>query len=326
MQECSVSLVIPVYNRPKMIAECLASLVPSLDCLCEVIVVDDGSTDGKTRDAVRQAISALGAEDKVRLIEQKNAGPGSARNTGVSVAKGNWIAFLDSDDLWLPWSGRALKSCVEKYGDAQVILFEARYFKDAATISEWSEAEAEIKVHPDIFDLILKKPRVVRVGAGYFSIRRDLFNSIGGFVPDLHGSEDTDLFYRLGGRGDAIALEAPTMVALRVDSADALTRNMSALSAGLYFLLDGRKEGRYDDAPHDGIEQSLAEIFAYWLHALFWGGWGREAYDLLLRRGAFGIMVRNGYSKAAFKLLFIPILSILRPKNHRFRWRPKAKV
>ncbi|MEX0778090.1 MAG: glycosyltransferase family 2 protein [Balneolales bacterium] len=93
----NISIIIPTYNRCELLEQALGS-IPRLDSrVKEIIVVDDGSTDA--------TVNLLTAKyPYVRLIHQANLGPGSARNRGLDVASGNWISFLDSDDLWLPWT------------------------------------------------------------------------------------------------------------------------------------------------------------------------------------------------------------------------------
>ncbi|MEI4488222.1 glycosyltransferase family A protein [Frigidibacter sp. MR17.14] len=323
MEAPSVSLVIPVYNRPALITDCLRSLAPSLNELVEVIVVDDGSTDGKTPQAVEAAILAAGAPAKIRLVQQKNAGPGAARNTGAAAARGEWIAFLDSDDLWLPWSGRALREAIQRNPQAVVIFGNARPFARIGEVADWIEEAVSEKRHDDFFAVTRIKPRVIRIGSGYFAIRRETFAASTGFVPGLRGSEDTDLFYRIASAGGYVSLEYPALVARRTGGDDSLTLNMSALSEGLFYLMDGRRDGRYGPIRPE-MDAALADLLAFWIHALFRGGWGREGYDLLLRQGGFGIMMRNGQRRAALKLIAVPLLSLIRPRNYSFSWRPRV--
>lgn len=89
-----VSVIIPVYNCEKYLAEAIESVLAQTYCPIEVIVVDDGSTD-RTAEVAKQF------SKKIRYYYQKNGGIGLARNTGVDVANGQFLAFLDSDDLWL---------------------------------------------------------------------------------------------------------------------------------------------------------------------------------------------------------------------------------
>lgn len=88
-----VSAIIPVYNGERYIADAIDSVFRQVHRPIEVIVVDDGSTDGTLA-----AVAAYG--DAVRVISQKNSGQAVARNAGLSAAKGKYIAFLDADDVW----------------------------------------------------------------------------------------------------------------------------------------------------------------------------------------------------------------------------------
>src|SRR5665213_2910 len=90
-----VSVIVPAYNSECFIAEALKSVLVQGPSVIEVIVVDDGSVDS-TCDIVR----SFG--DPVRLIRQENQGPAAARNNGLRRVRGDYIAFLDADDVWLP--------------------------------------------------------------------------------------------------------------------------------------------------------------------------------------------------------------------------------
>ncbi len=91
----TVSVIIPTHNRAKFLMEALESVYSQTFKPFEIIVVDDGSTDN-TRTALSKS------EFNVKYVYQKNSGPAAARNRGISEAKGEWIAFLDADDAWLP--------------------------------------------------------------------------------------------------------------------------------------------------------------------------------------------------------------------------------
>ena len=96
MSGLKVSIVIPLYNKAPYIERALHSIRAQTLSDFEVIVVDDGSTDDGA------SIVAAYSDPRVRLIRQSNAGPGPARNAGIAEAKGEFIAFLDADDEWLP--------------------------------------------------------------------------------------------------------------------------------------------------------------------------------------------------------------------------------
>ena len=91
------SAVITMYNKERWIDRAIASVLAQSEGRFELIVVDDGSTD-------RGAEVVRGFRDpRVRLLQQRNAGPSAARNAGIRAARGSYLAFLDADDEWLPW-------------------------------------------------------------------------------------------------------------------------------------------------------------------------------------------------------------------------------
>jgi glycosyltransferase involved in cell wall biosynthesis len=95
MNELRVSVVIPTYNRAALLGRAVQSVVSQCDCDDEIVIIDDGSTDD-----TKQVVAAF-ADPRIRYLYQAHAGAGAARNRGVHEAKGDLIAFLDSDDEWL---------------------------------------------------------------------------------------------------------------------------------------------------------------------------------------------------------------------------------
>lgn len=90
----SVSVVIPAFNAGRCISDAIQSVLDQTYEVSEIIVADDGSSDNTSEVATKFA--------KTQVIKRPNGGPGAARNTGIKAASGEWIAFLDSDDIWLP--------------------------------------------------------------------------------------------------------------------------------------------------------------------------------------------------------------------------------
>lgn len=98
-----VSVVIPTYNRAHYLPECLAGVLGQTHSRLEVLVVDDGSTDGTQPLMEKQSRR----DSRIKYIHQENGGVSAARNTGLRAAQGDYIALLDSDDVWHPWKLRA---------------------------------------------------------------------------------------------------------------------------------------------------------------------------------------------------------------------------
>ncbi|HEY6180215.1 MAG TPA: glycosyltransferase family 2 protein [Kofleriaceae bacterium] len=112
-----VSVVIPSYNRAYCVAATIDSVLAQTHSALEILLVDDGSTDD-TRALIEQR---YGDEPRVRYIHQANAGVSAARNHGLRLARGTFIALLDSDDIWLPWKIEAQLRCLEALPTAGMI-------------------------------------------------------------------------------------------------------------------------------------------------------------------------------------------------------------
>ena len=109
------SVVIPVYNRQDFLGEAIESALQQRLPPADIIVVDDGSTDESCK-------IARSFGDCVRVIEQDNAGCAVARNRGVAASTSEYIAFLDSDDVWYPWTLQVLKQVVDDESPAMIAM------------------------------------------------------------------------------------------------------------------------------------------------------------------------------------------------------------
>jgi len=101
MTVAKISVVCPTYNSAAFIEKTLASVFSQSLPVYEIIISDDGSTD-RTLEIVESIFQEQGAKFKCKLLKNSHKGPGSTRNMGIRSAQGEWIAFLDSDDIWLP--------------------------------------------------------------------------------------------------------------------------------------------------------------------------------------------------------------------------------
>ena len=196
-----ISVVIPTFNRARQIQAALKSILEQTYQEIEVIVVDDGSRDG-TGEALQQIISRQGGNGKpVRYFFQPNQGQSAARNKGVEEARGEWVAFLDSDDVWLPekleWQVRAIeqfkgKSCacitdarlVDDLGMDTTVFRESgkRYQETLGMESGAARTLAETR-EPFWVSTLL--------------VRADVAKQVGWFDSHLQYAEDHDFLFRL---------------------------------------------------------------------------------------------------------------------------------
>jgi glycosyltransferase involved in cell wall biosynthesis len=207
-----VSVVIPVYNAERCdrryLAEALESVANQTFRHFEMIVVDDGSTD-RTAELVEQFI-ATHTDIPIRLKRKKNEGQSSARNLGAQIAAGEWLAFLDQDDIWLP--DRLMTVVPNLNEDVDLI------YTDADTIDENGEID-RVSIHGRHgFGGKQPKTRVeealfedVYVMPGVTTVRREFFARIGGFDEHLSGYEDDDFFVRALQVGHIGYVAVPTL-------------------------------------------------------------------------------------------------------------------
>lgn len=110
-----ISVVIPLYNKEKSIAQSLKSVLDQTYTNFEIVVVDDGSTDKSV-----EVVKNIG-DERIQLLSQPNAGPSKARNTGVKNSKGDWIVFLDADDELLPEALSIFTEIIVEHQDVDII-------------------------------------------------------------------------------------------------------------------------------------------------------------------------------------------------------------
>ena len=138
-----VSVIIPLYNKRKTIRRAIDSILAQSERDLEVIVVDDGSTDGSSHE-----VSAC-VDSRVRLVCQENQGPGAARNAGVRAAQADTIAFLDADDEWSPrYLERSLGLLDQQNGSVLAVCSACMYLPDGTSSVElWARRGLSDGVH-----------------------------------------------------------------------------------------------------------------------------------------------------------------------------------
>lgn len=183
----SVSVVIPVYNGEAFIQAALESVFQQSHRDYEIIVVDDGSTDA--------TISILeGYGDRLRIIRQKNAGHAAARNAATRVARGEWIAMLDADDLWLC---SKLEQQLQAAGDADVVYTATYNFEDSQRVDDVTFRKGDCP-QGDVFgDLILDN----FITHSSVLLRRSALLAVGGYDETLRTTCDWDLWLRMSVAG-----------------------------------------------------------------------------------------------------------------------------
>lgn len=198
MRNRLISGIVPVFSGERYLGETLDSMLAQTHSLLEIIVVDDGSTDG-----TRQVVAKYG--DKVRYLRQENSGPAVARNRGLDAAHGEYIAFLDADDLWHP----------EKLG-RQIVRFKERPETDCCVTHVQNFCVPELGKEEEKF----RNYHLSDALPGYIIqtllARRTLFKQVGKFNDELNYCEDTEWFLRTSESGAVFELLPDVLVYRRL--------------------------------------------------------------------------------------------------------------
>ncbi len=201
-----VSVVIPAHNSAGTLGEALESVASQTARADEVIVVDDGSADGSAECAERAYPGCI-------VIRQANAGPGAARNAGVARARGEWVAFLDADDAWLPWRLETqLRLAARDPGVAMWCGHAERIGgvpEDGLAGPEAGASPSAPPAEPPVSGLTLGRlAQSNLVATSTVLVRRSALAAAGGFDPQFRGPEDYDLWLRLAARGPIAFIDA----------------------------------------------------------------------------------------------------------------------
>jgi glycosyltransferase involved in cell wall biosynthesis len=230
-----VSIVMPSYNRADLIVESIRSVIAQTYSGWELIVVDDGSTD----DSIAR-IDAL-AEPRIAVLRQPRIGNvARLRNLGAAAARGDYLAFLDSDDLWLP--AKLELQLAGLAGKPDAWSYASHALADAQGMQMPLRSGRFAPVSGKVLHALLTEETSATVIT--WLVPRALFERLGGFDEQLRLREDLDLVLRLAQAADAVA--APQMLALARDHPGRKTR-AAADQHRLTALVFDRAAKRIDD-------------------------------------------------------------------------------
>jgi glycosyltransferase involved in cell wall biosynthesis len=181
-----VSAIIPTFNRAWSLGRAVDSVLAQTYRPLELIVVDDGSTDETPR-----LLTPLAARGLIRLLRQPNRGVSAARNAGLATARGSLLAFLDSDDEWLPGKIEAQVEFMEQNPDQVLVQTQERWFRGGRRVNPGLRHR---KLAGNIFIPSLER---CLISPSAVMLRRGLLAETGGFDEDLPAAEDYDLWLRV---------------------------------------------------------------------------------------------------------------------------------
>ena len=181
-----ISVIIPTFNRAHVLLKAIDSVLKQTYKNFEVIVVDDGSTDGTT-----ELLSSYIKEGKILYLKQENKGVSSARNFGVKSSKGDWLAFLDSDDEWLKHKLQKQVELLTERPDLRLVHGEELWVRNGKRVNQK-------KIHQKFGGFIYEKCLpLCLISPSAVMIERKLYEEMGGFDEEFTVCEDYDLWLKI---------------------------------------------------------------------------------------------------------------------------------
>jgi glycosyltransferase involved in cell wall biosynthesis len=194
-----VSVIIPAYNRCQMLKQAVDSVLSQDFTDFELIVSDDGSTDN-----TQEMLRAYG--NRILVIRQENKGVSAARNRGIVSASGDLIAFLDSDDLWMPEKLSEQVAFFNANPDGLICQSEEIWIRNGVRVNPK-------KKHRKLSGMIFEASLLLcLVSPSAVMMRRSLFDEVGLFDETLPACEDYDLWLRIGCRYPIFLIDIPLIV------------------------------------------------------------------------------------------------------------------
>lgn len=227
-----VSIIIPVYNAEKYISDTISSVLTQTHQDWEMIIVDDGSTDNSMTKIKQYSQN----DSRIKIILKTNSGVSDSRNAGILISKGDFIAFLDADDVWLDAN---LENKIEylKSNNAHAV------YSDCEVIDENSNAKNilfKTKEKPTLDDILLLEGNYITAPSGTI-FKKEVFNTIGLFDEKLSNNADQDIWIRLLANNFEIALLNNKLWKYRVHSNN-MSSNIQLLEKDSLYMFNKARE------------------------------------------------------------------------------------
>jgi glycosyltransferase involved in cell wall biosynthesis len=300
-----VSVIVPAYNAAVYLPHAIDSVLAQTFVDWEIVVVDDGSTD-HTQSVVESYRPALA--DKLQYIHQSNHGLPAARNTGIKAARGEFIALLDADDVWLP---QRLERGVQVLdSDPEIGLVHAR----VARIDTKGMVIGQLKVDPKYMsgriahDIYIRRAHIV---CPTVMFRRHCLDKAGWFDESMRATEDRDLWFRIALHFKIEYIDE--ILAYYRLSPSSMTSDLDRLLGGqLYFV---SKHYRSGCATRMEQLQALGNIYRELGDSLFRGGALTKAIGSYLRAVGYNpLSIPNTYM--LFRAIMEPLVRVCSAAAH----------
>lgn len=232
-------MIIPTYNRAPLIHEVIESVCRQAFSDYEIIVVDDGSTDG-----TEGALALFG--DRIKVIKKRNEGSSEAKNSGAHAAKGEYLAFLDDDDVFFPWTLETYNRVIVETRFPKIVLGQPQHFMNDLGNLQYQRIDERIEYA--LYKDFLAKDRPIFKSCSMITVRKEVFRKVGGFRG--RGREvdcildDHDFLLRAGTCGLTAIVFEPKMFGYRSHGANSV-KDLNRLLSGVSYLIDCEENNEF---------------------------------------------------------------------------------
>lgn len=275
------SIVIPVHNRDHLINSTIDSVLKQTYLNYEIIVIDDSSTDNTPA-----ILASYGTKiNKLRLASRD---PGINRNAGIELARGDYIAFLDSDDILLPWALQTYAAFLNHLNKPPILLAKAKGFRSNDEITRLSQHSSNYGYYA--YRDYLAKTNTAWLSASHLIVKRSALGSSLCFHEKTFPFDDLDFILTLGCMGPFVQVQSPVTVLHRVHEDNAV-KNIRAGLTKLEYILECERQGVYPGGSSRRVER-LSIIGGHVCH------WSRRA-------------IKKGIFFGALRMLFMGAQAII---------------
>lgn len=245
-----VSVIIPAYRAAESIAATLDSVLAQTFKDYEIIVVNDGSPDSEELEKALEP-----CRDRIIYLRQENQGPGGARNTGILMARGPYVALLDADDMWDPEHLAAQLAVLEADPSIDMVYADARIAGDVPeagrTVMELCPSAGEVT-----FERLVTRQCTVHICVSV--CRRETLLRAGLFDSAFRGTEDIDMWLRIARLGGRIAYQRRVLGCYRRQAGSLSSDRVSMVEGFLAVLAKAARDPHLTAAQRDVLESQLA--------------------------------------------------------------------
>jgi len=231
------SVIIPAYNCAHLISDTLNSVFSQSFKNFEIIIVNDGSTDNTS-----EVLNSYHHKKNIVVIHQENKGEGGARNCGIFAARGQYLAFLDQDDLWFPWTLQTYYDVLCENGFPSILIATGQEFRAMEEVRGISCQKIKLISYENFF--LAAKDKYIPSGTPGTVVKTSEAKWVGGLSEDRVIGIDMEFFWKLGDLNGVLHLLAPTTVAIRRHEGN-LQNNVSMAIKGLLLFVDKEVCGQY---------------------------------------------------------------------------------